>query len=168
MKAVLSDLKSGYDHDKQQLADLGLVEGVAYQVQRVDMGDCSTKIYLTDFPGNYFNSVNFKFVNDDGVEHDIYRDPAYNPYIRQRLNEAAGEKQFRGTIKNASQYSGTMFAGYVHGHPWFEEGGWIHTSAVQHVYYNELNELMAETRNSIYKIEMHEGETHNFEFKAQN
>lgn len=59
--------------------------GKVYEVECVRMGQSHTSIYLIGkrIP---FNSVCFRFyklIDDQMVEHDIYRDKEYNPYLRR-------------------------------------------------------------------------------------
>ena len=56
-----------------------LCVGKEYEVEHVSMGQSHTYVYLKGYEGG-FNSVHFDFY-EDGVPHNIYRDPRYNPYI---------------------------------------------------------------------------------------
>lgn len=61
-----------------------LYDGAFYKVVDVDMGWCSTDIKLEGVQDR-FNSVAFDFYmveNGNMIPHDIYEDPAYNPYIK--------------------------------------------------------------------------------------
>lgn len=56
-----------------------LCVGREYEVEEVSMGQSYTYICLKGH-GGCFNSVQFDFY-EDGVPHNIFRDPKYNPYI---------------------------------------------------------------------------------------
>lgn len=74
----------GYAADKEQVKSLELE--AFYEVSSVEMGQSSTAIKLVGSRDRY-NSVHFKFFkSEDGEykEHDIFKDPDYNPYIRSR------------------------------------------------------------------------------------
>ena len=75
--ARFTDYLSGGDNYKTANARRELKVGDFYEVEYVDMGSCSTTIYLKDFPKLSFNSVNFEFFESI----DIYEDPRYNPYL---------------------------------------------------------------------------------------
>ena len=74
----------GYECDQENCKEY-LELNEIYEVQSVDIGRSSTNIELVGYPC-IFNSVNFIFFkkNEDGdyVEHDIFSDAAYNPYMR--------------------------------------------------------------------------------------
>lgn len=79
--AKLYSTTAGYGSD-QRNAKLLDVDKI-YPVTAVDMGQSYTWIKLDGF-AQRFNSVNLKFftkVGDEYVEHDIYSDPEYNPYL---------------------------------------------------------------------------------------
>ena len=76
LTAVYNYPENGYRPAEQ------LKVGKEYNVERVDMGQSSTAIYLSGFSVS-FNSVQFDFF-EDGKPIDIYRSPKYNPYIRKR------------------------------------------------------------------------------------
>lgn len=56
--------------------------GKHYEVSSIDMGSCYTSVYLHGNERSY-NSVMFEFY-EDGKEIDIYSDPRFNPYLRNR------------------------------------------------------------------------------------
>jgi hypothetical protein len=60
-----------------------LVVGSFYNVEEVSMGQSNTSIGLYGLRYG-FNSVMFEFYKD-GKEHDIFRDPDYNPYLNLRI-----------------------------------------------------------------------------------
>ena len=74
----------GYKSDQENCKEY-LELNEMYEVQSVDIGTSNTDIELVGYPC-IFNSVNFIFFkkNEDGdyVEHDIFSDTTYNPYIR--------------------------------------------------------------------------------------
>jgi len=61
-----------------------LEAGKEYKVVKIAMSTCYTNIYLEGINGP-FNSIEFDFFKD-GVRHNIYRDPEYNPYMRRGEN----------------------------------------------------------------------------------
>ena len=81
--AKVTEPNAGYDHDKKAVADLN--PDNYYPVRSVSMSQSSTSFTLKDGYGHY-NSVNFTFYKSAGkdagmVEHNIYSDPEYNPYL---------------------------------------------------------------------------------------
>lgn len=75
------DSNAGYEYDQKNAEKLTL--GEYYPVAAISMGQSSTSITLQGQSGS-FNSVNFSFfkkVGDKFVQHDIYSDPEYNPYL---------------------------------------------------------------------------------------
>lgn len=70
----------GMEYDKKQVREVGLEVGRKYEVSCVDMGQSYTSIWLAGYK-NSFNSVHFEFYDEDGLPHDIYDDPDYNPYL---------------------------------------------------------------------------------------
>lgn len=48
----------GYEHDQKKVADM---DGI-YTVERTEVHSSSTDVYLEEFPGKRFNSVNFEEV----------------------------------------------------------------------------------------------------------
>jgi hypothetical protein len=51
--------RAGYRHDQETLAKHGLVVGGVYTVKETVVHSSSTELYLVEFPGVCFNSVNF-------------------------------------------------------------------------------------------------------------
>lgn len=78
--AVFEHSEEGWDYDKKLCKEL-LMEGKTYLVEAIEMDRSSTKIYLKDFPDNFFNSVNFEYY-EDGERINIYKNPKYNPFMR--------------------------------------------------------------------------------------
>ena len=78
LKARFANPYAGYFSD-QELANMFLIEGWDYEVERIEMSQSHTNVWLTGYPVP-FNSVQFEFYKD-GVRHDIYGDPEYNPYL---------------------------------------------------------------------------------------
>jgi hypothetical protein len=72
---------SGYQHHKDQIAELNLELEKRYLVEDVQMGQSYTGIKL-DGCERYVNSVFFDFEEDDFTPVDIYSDPRYNNYMR--------------------------------------------------------------------------------------
>jgi hypothetical protein len=62
-KIVFRHPNYGYGHDQRNLKNLGLVVGQTYTVAWTEVGDSHTHLYLEEFPGVAFNSVNFEDVD---------------------------------------------------------------------------------------------------------
>jgi len=81
--ARVTNPTAGYKGDQDAVALL--IPDNYYPVRDVHMSQSSTGITLVD-EGGYYNSVNFTFfkseVGGGMVEHNIYADPHYNPYMR--------------------------------------------------------------------------------------
>lgn len=78
---------SGYAHDSKKVEGLELNN--FYPVAGAIVGQSHTYVTLQGEAGT-FNSVNFDFYkkeNGEFVEHDIYSDPEYNPYIKRNAYE---------------------------------------------------------------------------------
>jgi len=56
-----------------------LTVGEMYKVSFISMGGSYTTVYL-EGTDEGFNSVQFEFYEDD-KRHNIFKDPAYNPYL---------------------------------------------------------------------------------------
>jgi hypothetical protein len=69
----------GYPSDKQY-AEQNLKFIHEYEVDRIEMGQSHTSVYLKEF-SRPFNSVLFDFY-EDGTEINIFKDCRFNPYIR--------------------------------------------------------------------------------------
>lgn len=80
--AKVTNPNAGYTHDKEKIK--GLPSDDAYfRVTNVSMGGSHTSIFIQDYFGA-FNSVHFTFykvVGNEFVEHCIFSDPYYNPYL---------------------------------------------------------------------------------------
>ena len=77
--AICEYIDNGYDSDKKQLSKYNIKVGDKFTVEWINMGQSNTSIYLEGFEEN-FNSVNFRFEDEDGNHINIYDDPRYNPY----------------------------------------------------------------------------------------
>lgn len=82
--AKLSDVTAGYPSDQEDIKVLR--DDRYYLVTEIDMGCSSTRFKILGF-STRFNSVNFDFYKlsadeESMVEHDIYNDPDYNPWLR--------------------------------------------------------------------------------------
>lgn len=156
LRAIVSSLTNGYPHDQELLQKLGLKLGDSFEVQSVDVGDWRTTFHLVDFPGEYFNSVNFEF-EKDGQPHDIMRDPEYNPYaaLQQRIlaREANpdAEKPLRGRIEDAYKGGVSVF-GQVYDSKEFRDGTFIQTSKIVSETDNGDGTFEVETKNSKYTV----------------
>lgn len=69
---------------REYAKNAGLQVGERYEVEDVSMGGSYTSIYLTDIDG-VFNSVQFDFEDENGIEVNIYKDPRYNSYIKVKF-----------------------------------------------------------------------------------
>lgn len=75
---------NGWDYDIKYAKEVDLKVGEKYEVENVSMGQTSTTISLKGF-ANCFNSVQFEF-EEDGILIDIYKNPKYNPYMKEHIN----------------------------------------------------------------------------------
>ena len=78
--AIFTNPEAGYDGDGECAIRKGLKVGEKYLVTYVGMGQSYTGIGLEGIEGS-FNSILFKFKDENGVPVNIYRDPKYNPYM---------------------------------------------------------------------------------------
>ena len=62
-KVVFSNPDAGWPTDKWKLEPLVVVE--TYRVRAVQIHSYSTRLYLTQFPGVEFNTINFSNVEDE-------------------------------------------------------------------------------------------------------
>ncbi len=58
-KVILSFPESGWPLDQKMLTEGGLVKDGVYTIDHTDVFSSSTNVYLLEFPGVRFNSVNF-------------------------------------------------------------------------------------------------------------
>ena len=79
---------AGYEADAREFEELEqkgeLIPGEIYVVEDISMSSSMTRIDLQGVSEKSLNSVAFKFFRMDDkklVQHDIYKDPEYNPYI---------------------------------------------------------------------------------------
>lgn len=78
--AKVTNLNAGYTNDKEKIK---ILSRETYYPVSVSMGGSNTSVFVHGYPGA-FNSVNFTFykvVSNEFVEHCIFSDPYYNPYI---------------------------------------------------------------------------------------
>lgn len=78
-KVVSSESLQQWDTEKIKV----LSRDMYHPVDNVSMGQSYTTIFIEGVPGG-FNSSHFKFykvVGNEFVEHCIYSDPYYNPYL---------------------------------------------------------------------------------------
>lgn len=80
--AKVTNPNAGYDRDKELVKNLN--HDVYYEVYRIEMGQSHTSVKLKDFP-DWLNAVNLSFYknygDDEFIEHCIFSDPYYNPYL---------------------------------------------------------------------------------------
>lgn len=80
--AVFMYPENGYTHHQEVCRNIGLVIGHPYEMKRIDVGDSSSTVYLSDFPKQALNSVHFEFcefVEGEKVPVDVYS-RFYNPH----------------------------------------------------------------------------------------
>ena len=77
--AICEYIDNGYDSDQKQLSKYNIKVGDRFEVEEINMGQSSTSIYLEGFEES-FNSVHFRFEDEDGNRINIYDNPRYNPY----------------------------------------------------------------------------------------
>lgn len=80
--AKVTSPNSGYSNDKEKIKGLPS-DDCYFRVANVSMGSSYTVIFIDGYPGS-FNSINFTFykiIGNEFVEHDIFSDPYYNPYL---------------------------------------------------------------------------------------
>ena len=58
-KVQYSFPENGYDHDHQKARQY-LVEGAAYIVKKIDVGNSHSSVEFREFPGIWFNTVLFE------------------------------------------------------------------------------------------------------------
>jgi len=71
--------KNGYDYDKVELKKYLVQIDTIYTVERTEVGDCHTHVYLTEIPNVAFNSVNFEDVTEQPEDEDRLH-PDWNYY----------------------------------------------------------------------------------------
>lgn len=58
-KVIMDSPDNGWPHDQQTIRKHGLVKGRAYTVESTEIHGSYTSLYLVEFPGVRFNTVNF-------------------------------------------------------------------------------------------------------------
>jgi hypothetical protein len=71
--------KNGYDGETDDAKADGLSKGNKYEVDYVAIGQSHSRVYLEGYGG--YNTVMFDFVDEDGNEADIFKNPLWNPYL---------------------------------------------------------------------------------------
>lgn len=56
---ILNDPSAGYPHDQKMLKDNGLTVGGKYTVDHTEPDSFQTNVYLREYPGVAFNTMNF-------------------------------------------------------------------------------------------------------------
>jgi hypothetical protein len=79
--AKLKYPNAGYDFDVEDAKMLN--KKYFYEVENIDMGQSYTNIKLKNIK-IHFNSVQFKFYNEDKKKIDIFSMPEFNPYLDTR------------------------------------------------------------------------------------
>lgn len=78
--AICDDLSCGFSHDQEYLIKNNFKIGDKFEVEDINMGQSYTSVFLKGYP-YCFNSVNFRFEDENGNDIDIFNDPRYNPYF---------------------------------------------------------------------------------------
>lgn len=73
-KVVFAFPNNGNSRDKEKLKRLGMIEGKEYTVAGLDMHEFSTDLYLKEFPGKSFNTVNFSLAPNVSVSSGALAD----------------------------------------------------------------------------------------------
>lgn len=79
--AICTTLDAGYDTDREKIRNSGISVGDKVELKDAKVGTWHTTVYLVGYKGS-FNSVFFKFVDENGDEYDIYSDKNFLTYIR--------------------------------------------------------------------------------------
>ena len=58
-KVIMDYPEAGWPHDQRTIQRLGLKTGAEYTVDHTEVHSSSTTLYLREFPGERFNTVNF-------------------------------------------------------------------------------------------------------------
>ena len=58
-KIIMDYPEAGWPHDQLKIKNLGLVEGQTYTVDHTEVHSSSTTLFLVEYPGERFNTVNF-------------------------------------------------------------------------------------------------------------
>lgn len=58
-KVIMDYPEAGWPHDQRTIKDHGLTQGGEYTVDHTEVHSSSTTLYLREFPGVRFNTVNF-------------------------------------------------------------------------------------------------------------
>lgn len=77
--AICKTLNGGYESDKSRMKKSGIQVGDKIEVECAQVYDYYTKIWLVGH-GDCFNSIYFDFVDENGEEHDLYRNERFRHY----------------------------------------------------------------------------------------
>ncbi|MDE2103530.1 MAG: hypothetical protein KGL39_40190 [Patescibacteria group bacterium] len=58
-KVIMDYPEAGWPNDQLKIKELGLVEGQSYTVDHTEVHSSSTTLFLVEYPGERFNTVNF-------------------------------------------------------------------------------------------------------------
>ena len=73
VKVTENTINCGYDYQKEKIKELCELNK-EYTVNRTEVNSCSTVVYLKEFPGERFNSVNFEDAVEQSEEDDRQHD----------------------------------------------------------------------------------------------
>jgi hypothetical protein len=71
--AVLETHDAGWEGEQKRIKELNMKIGDKFTVNNIAIGSWNTDVYLDEFPDDYFNSVFFNFVDENGSEVDIFK-----------------------------------------------------------------------------------------------
>ena len=78
--AICRTLDAGYPGERENLQKSGIKVGDKIELVDVSMGQSYTSVLLDGYEHG-FNSVFFNFVDENGRDYNIFRDPRFNPYL---------------------------------------------------------------------------------------
>ena len=74
--AICTTLDAGTSYDRQEMKDSNIQIGDKLAITDIKVGSWHTDIYLDGYHHS-FNSVFFKFVDENGNDYDIYSDSKF-------------------------------------------------------------------------------------------
>lgn len=69
--AIVKSVTNGYEYDKKLLESLSFEVNDMFEVDRIEIGRSSTKVFLTNYK-QQFNSVHFDFIDAEDNDIDIF------------------------------------------------------------------------------------------------
>ena len=77
--AICTTLDAGCNNDRKDILASGMVVGDKIELRNAEVGTWYTNVYLVGYEKS-FNSVFFKFVDENGEKYDIYNDKDFQTY----------------------------------------------------------------------------------------